>query len=217
MGSRTYFSKPWPRAARSSPPESPASRTPSRTKRTACWCPSAAPRRWRRRCVVWPTSRSCARDWPPPPAERRKNASVGTGSSVRSKRSMSRRQRWTPVKGTANRIYDPVERIALGALDLAGRALFAGLGPFGFGRSPRPPAPDEIREGLVLRLDRIGDAVMCQPAIHDLRAAMPKARLRLAVGQWSEPIARTFPVDEVLVWSAPWVGRKEEGALGYRE
>jgi ADP-heptose:LPS heptosyltransferase len=32
------------------------------------------------------------------------------------------------------------------------------------------------------------------------------------VGRWSETLARSFPVDEVLVWSAPWVGRPSEGA-----
>jgi ADP-heptose:LPS heptosyltransferase len=66
----------------------------------------------------------------------------------------------------------------------------------------------------VLRLDRIGDVLMSLPALHDLRAAAPNARIRLVVGRWSESIARGFPVDEVLVWSAPWVGRPSEGAEG---
>ena len=67
----------------------------------------------------------------------------------------------------------------------------------------------------MLRLDRIGDVLMSLPAIAALRAAAPQARLRLAVGGWSESIARGFPVDEVLVWSAPWVGRPAEGAEGW--
>jgi ADP-heptose:LPS heptosyltransferase len=127
---------------------------------------------------------------------------------------MPRRRRWTPVKGTASRIYDPRERLLLGALDLPGR-LVAGL----LRRAGRPPAPPpadpaSIREVLVLRLDRIGDVIMSLPALADLRAALPRARIRLAVGTWSADVARTAPVDEVLVWSAPWVGRASEGADG---
>jgi heptosyltransferase-2/heptosyltransferase-3 len=56
---------------------------------------------------------------------------------------------------------------------------------------------------------------MCLPALFDLRAAAPRARIRLVVGRWSEQVARGFPVDEVLVWSAPWVGRPEEGAESF--
>jgi ADP-heptose:LPS heptosyltransferase len=118
---------------------------------------------------------------------------------------MSRRQRWTPVKGTGNRVYDPLERAALALLDLPGRA----LAPLLRGAAP---ATGPIREVLVLRLDRIGDVVMSLPALAALRAALPAARIRLAVGRWSEPVARLAPVDDVLVWSAPWVGRAHEGA-----
>lgn len=118
---------------------------------------------------------------------------------------MSRRRRWTPVRGTRNRVYDPLERAALALLDLPGRALAPLL-------RGDPPAAGPIREVLVLRLDRIGDVVMCLPALAALRAALPGARIRLAVGRWSEPLARLLPVDELLVWSAPWVGRAQEGA-----
>ncbi len=44
------------------------------------------------------------------------------------------------------------------------------------------------------------------------RRRLPEARIRLAVGEWSREIARDAPVDEILVWSAPWVGRRDEGA-----
>jgi len=125
---------------------------------------------------------------------------------------MPRRRRWTPVKGTANRIYDPGERLLLGALDLPGR-LAAGVARQ-MGLRPEPPRldPAAVREVLVLRLDRIGDVIMSVPALSDLRAALPRARIRLAVGRWSAEAVRTAPVDEVLVWSAPWVGRASEGA-----
>lgn len=122
---------------------------------------------------------------------------------------MPRRRRWTPVKGTGNRIYDARERAVAAAVDLAGRAWFAAFGTRARA-SAEPP-----RDVLVLRLDRIGDVVMSLPALHDLRRAFPASRIRLAVGAWSEEIARRAPVDEVLVWSAPWAGRPHEGALSF--
>jgi heptosyltransferase-2/heptosyltransferase-3 len=125
---------------------------------------------------------------------------------------MPRRQRWQPVRGTGNRVYDTRERLLLGLLDAPGRALAALRG----GIAQAPPDPSSVREVLVLRLDRIGDVTMSLPALADLRAALPEARIRLAVGRWSEEIARSAPVDEVLVWSAPWVGRPQEGAEGTR-
>jgi ADP-heptose:LPS heptosyltransferase len=120
---------------------------------------------------------------------------------------MPRRQRWTPVKGTGTRVASPAERALLAAADLPLRVL---------GRAPilegPPLAAESVREILVLRLDRIGDVLMSLPALADLRRAYPGARIRLAAGRWSEEIARRAPVDEVLVWSAPWVGRPSEGA-----
>jgi ADP-heptose:LPS heptosyltransferase len=125
---------------------------------------------------------------------------------------MPRRQRWQPVKGTAFRVYDTRERVLLRLLDAPGRAAAALRG------SAAAPAPDAapVREVLVLRLDRIGDVVMSLPALADLRAALPSAHIRLAVGRWSAEIARSAPVDEVLDWSAPWVGRPQEGATSTR-
>jgi ADP-heptose:LPS heptosyltransferase len=123
---------------------------------------------------------------------------------------MPKRQRWTPVRGTGSRVYLGTDRLALGAFDLAGRALF-GVAALGRGE-PTTLERAAIREVLVLRLDRIGDVIMSLPAIHELRAALPEARIRLAVGAWSASVVRHAPVDEVLVWSAPWAGRGEEGA-----
>ena len=60
----------------------------------------------------------------------------------------------------------------------------------------------------MLRLDRIGDVLMSLPALHDLRAALPRRAHppggRRAGARRSRSSA---PVDEVLVWSAPWAGR----------
>src|SRR5262249_34856827 len=117
---------------------------------------------------------------------------------------MTARRRWTPVRGIGNRIYDPAERFVVSALDLPGRLGFGVLRALGLRRTPRPD-PAAIRDVLVLRLDRIGDVLMSLPALSDLRAALPHARIRLAVGAWSEAIAKGAPVDDVLVWSAPWV------------
>jgi ADP-heptose:LPS heptosyltransferase len=129
---------------------------------------------------------------------------------------MPRRRRWTPVKGTASRVYAPAERLVVGALDLPGRLahrVWTGLRP----NPPRVPLdPGAVRDVLVLRLDRIGDVLMSLPALHDLRAALPAAHIRLAVGRWSQAVAQGAPVDEVLVWSAPWVGRAAEGADSWR-
>jgi ADP-heptose:LPS heptosyltransferase len=122
---------------------------------------------------------------------------------------MPRRQRWTPVKGTGNRIYDPAERCLLGALDLGGRVVAGALRAARIAGRHAPP-PSEVREVLVLRLDRIGDLLMSLPALEALRGALPRARIRLAVGRWSQEIAARAPVDEVLAWSAPWAARRGE-------
>jgi lipopolysaccharide heptosyltransferase II len=127
---------------------------------------------------------------------------------------LPKRRRWTPVRGEANRVYDPLERAALAALDAAGRTAF-GLTRLLSPRAPQPLDPASVREVLVLRLDRIGDLIMSLPALAQLRAALPRARIRLAVGRWSQELAKSAPVDEILVWSAPWVGRPDEGAEGF--
>ena len=128
---------------------------------------------------------------------------------------MPRRRRWTPVRGTGSRVYDLRERLLLAALDVPGRVWFSlrrlASGP------PLAFDPAALREVLVLRLDRIGDVLMSFPALHDLRRALPGARIRLAVGAWSAEIARNAPVDEVLVWSAPWAGRPQDGASTFGE
>lgn len=116
---------------------------------------------------------------------------------------MSRRRRWQNVKGRQNRVTSPRERFMV-TLASVGARLAAPL----LAR-PADAPPAEI---LLLRLDRIGDVLMSLPAIRALRDALPEAKIRLAVGEWSKEIAQDAPVDEVLVWSAPWAGRKDEGA-----
>src|SRR5215210_982819 len=107
---------------------------------------------------------------------------------------MPRRQRWTPVRGTGTRVYGRADRWVLGAVDLGGRLAFAASRPFRGAAHALARTPAEVREVLVLRLDRMGDVLMSLPALHALRASLPRARIRLAVGRWSEPIARSAPV-----------------------
>ena len=128
---------------------------------------------------------------------------------------MAGRRRYQPVRGTGSRIAYGSDRLLVAAVDAPGR-LAASVARL---VRPVPPLParEAIRSVLVLRLDRIGDVLMSLPALHDLRAALPQAHIRLAVGAWSMDVARSAPVDELLVWSAPWVGRADEGALGYRD
>ena len=123
---------------------------------------------------------------------------------------MSRRKRWQNVKGTKSRVTEPRERLIVAAASVAARVVSPLLS-----RSAAPTlVPSDV---LVMRLDRIGDVLMTLPALHALRAALPDARIRLAVGEWSREIAKDAPVDEILVWSAPWVGRRDEGAATLRE
>src|SRR5438093_3980887 len=169
-------------------------------------------RRSRPRCSGWRATRRSGSAWAARRGPARCSITGGTRPLAASRSAMPRRRRWTPVKGTANRIYDPGERLLLGALDLPGRVVAGAARRMGL--RPEPPRldPGAVREVLVLRLDRIGDVIMSLPALSNLRAALPRARIRLAVGKWSAEAVRTAPVDEVLVWSAPWVGRATEGA-----
>lgn len=123
---------------------------------------------------------------------------------------MPKRQRWQPVRGTGSRIYEPWERWLVGAADLPFRAA---AGTWRLLVRPAAIDPSAVRRVLVLRLDRIGDVVMSLPALADLRAALPSAHITLAVGRWSEDVARSAPVDERLIWNAPWVGRPAEGSV----
>lgn len=124
---------------------------------------------------------------------------------------MPSRKRYTAARGFDNRIVDPVERLLVGAAEMPLRLVSGRPTP-----DPMPFDAASLREILVLRLDRIGDLTMTLPALADLRAALPQARIRLAVGRWSAEIARRAPVDQILEWNAPWVGRRDEGADSWR-
>lgn len=71
-----------------------------------------------------------------------------------------------------------------------------------------------IRSILVYKLDHFGDFIIAQPALRDLRAAFPDARIRLVCGTWNVAGARaSLLADEVVGYdyfperSAGWNGR----------
>ena len=100
------------------------------------------------------------------------------------------------------RIYDPRERLALGAFDVLLRLAspVVGLRPQ---RSTLPVR--DARRILALRLDRLGDFITTLPALKALREAAPDAHLELAVGSWNEPIARRLAfIDAVRIVDTPW-------------
>ena len=100
------------------------------------------------------------------------------------------------------RIYDPRERIALGAFDVLLRFLSPALRlrPERDGLDVR-----DVKRILALRLDRLGDLLTTLPALKALREAAPDAHLELAVGSWNEPIARRLPfIDSVRIVDTPW-------------
>ena len=104
-------------------------------------------------------------------------------------------------------IVNPQERAAVAAAD----AIFRVAAVARFGRVR--PAAGEIRRILVLRLERIGDLLMSQPALHAIRRRAPQAAVDLVVGSWNEALARHVDgIDAVEVMDAPWLARDAGGA-----
>jgi heptosyltransferase-2/heptosyltransferase-3 len=72
--------------------------------------------------------------------------------------------------------------------------------------APTLPAQPRV---LVLRPDHLGDLLFCGPALAGLRSGLPEARITLAVGPWSRPVAERLPgVDEVVEVDYPWFDRQ---------
>jgi ADP-heptose:LPS heptosyltransferase len=104
-------------------------------------------------------------------------------------------------------ISDARERLLVRAADAALKAAAAAARPFS--RRSRAGEPRRI---LLLRLERIGDFVMALPAVRDVRALAPAARIDLIVGSWNAPLARAVPsVDHVETLDARWLAREREG------
>lgn len=106
-------------------------------------------------------------------------------------------------------IYDRRERALVSAADraLAAAATLRRL----FGRRAQGTGVGP-RRILLLRLERIGDLVMALPAIGDVLALAPEARIDLAVGSWNAPLARAIAgIHCVETLDARWLARGDEG------
>lgn len=102
-------------------------------------------------------------------------------------------------------ISDARERLLVRAADAA-------LGAAVAVARRRGSSTGEVRRILLLRLERIGDLVMALPAIRDVRAWAPAARIDLVVGSWNAPLARMVPlVDHVETLDAAWLAREHAG------
>ena len=123
----------------------------------------------------------------------------------------SRRLAAERLEGDAPRIYDPRERLLLGAFDQVLR-----VASWPLGLRPKAKLPESApRSILAARLDRIGDLLTTLPALASLREAAPDARITLAVGSWNEAVARRLPfVDDVCVVEAPWSAWGRKASFG---
>ncbi len=106
-------------------------------------------------------------------------------------------------------IYDSRERLVVGCADVVLRAVTA-LIPR---RRRAVCPPGEPRRILLLRLERIGDLLMTQPAIAAVRRRAPRAEIDLVVGSWSAPLAPLIGgVDRCETLDVPWLAREGTGA-----
>lgn len=108
----------------------------------------------------------------------------------------------------ALQIYDRRERALVTAGDAVLSAAAILAAPFRHRAAPANPA-----RILLFRLERIGDLLMVLPAIADVRAAAPSARVDLVVGSWNAEIARSIRgIDQVFVLDPAWLAREAGGA-----
>ncbi len=64
----------------------------------------------------------------------------------------------------------------------------------------------EARNLLLVRLDNLGDVLLCTPAFHAVRQGLTEGRLTLLAGPIGAQAASLNPdIDEVIVYEAPWV------------
>ncbi len=64
----------------------------------------------------------------------------------------------------------------------------------------------ETRNILLVRLDNLGDVLLCTPAFHAIKATRPEARLTLLASPIGAQAARLNPdLDDVIVYQAPWM------------
>ncbi len=62
------------------------------------------------------------------------------------------------------------------------------------------------RNLLLVRLDNLGDVLLCTPAFHAVRDTLPEARLTLLASPVGAQVAEMNPdLDDVIVYQAPWM------------
>lgn len=62
------------------------------------------------------------------------------------------------------------------------------------------------RKLLLVRLDNLGDVLLCTPAFHAVRETLPEARLTLLAGPVGAQAGELNPdLDDVIVYQAPWM------------
>lgn len=63
----------------------------------------------------------------------------------------------------------------------------------------------DARNILLIRLDNLGDVLLCTPAFHAVRQTLPDAKLTLLASPVGAQAGRMNPdLDEVIVYDAPW-------------
>jgi ADP-heptose:LPS heptosyltransferase len=105
-------------------------------------------------------------------------------------------------------IYDPRERLLVGAVDSALHAVRAITGP------PKRSTGTAPRRVLLLRLERIGDLLMSLDAIADAVDATAGAKIDLVIGSWNAALVPAIRgLSSVETLDASWLAR-EGGGLG---
>ncbi len=62
-----------------------------------------------------------------------------------------------------------------------------------------------VRRVLAVRLDNLGDVLLCTPALHAIKKSLPGVHLTLLTSPVGAQVGRLNPdVDEVIVYEAPW-------------
>jgi heptosyltransferase-2/heptosyltransferase-3 len=98
--------------------------------------------------------------------------------------------------------------VRLVGLRIAGRVLRSA------GRRGQSDSQKPASSILLIRPDHLGDMLFLTPALHDLRRALPAARITILAGPWGADATRNNPdVDEVLLLPFPGFERRPKAGL----